>query len=100
MKILKKIQEEGKIAILIAPSWKGQLIKKRLTILTIPLEKSENMLIKGKAMVKRELQLPPKNLNAYLLRKSFFSTKTKKSRFLTLQRKEKRNIVDYANYRE
>jgi hypothetical protein len=40
LKVLKKFQEEGKIAILIAPSWKGQVwtdLLKKLTISTIPL---------------------------------------------------------------
>jgi hypothetical protein len=83
LKVLKKFQEEGKIVTLIAPSWKGQVwtdLLKKLTISTIPLGKSENFLIKGKAIVKRDLQLPPENLNAYLLRNSSFTMKTKESR--------------------
>jgi hypothetical protein len=39
LKVLRKFQEEGKIAILIAPSWKGQIwvdLLKKLTISTIP----------------------------------------------------------------
>jgi hypothetical protein len=69
-KVLRKFKEEGKIAILIAPAWKGQVwsdLLGRMTISTIPLGKSENALIPGKMMKKRELHLTPGNLNAYLI---------------------------------
>jgi hypothetical protein len=52
LKVLRKFQKEGKTIILIAPSWKGQVwtdLLKKLTVSTIPLGKSENVLIKGKA---------------------------------------------------
>jgi hypothetical protein len=71
-----------------------------MTISTIPLGKSENVLIPGKMMKKRELHLPPGNLNAYLLRSSSFTSKEKGSRSLTPQPEEKMNIVDHVNYRE
>jgi hypothetical protein len=88
---------------LIAPFWKGQVwtdLLKKLTISTIPLGRSKNMLIEGKFMVKREFQLPPGNLNAYLLRNSSFTMKTKESRSLTPQLKEKKNIMDHTNYQK
>jgi hypothetical protein len=101
LKVLRKFQEEGKIAILIAPSWKGQVwtdLIKKLTISTIPLGKSKNVLSKGRTMIKRELQLLPGNINAYLLRNLSYTMKTKES--LTPQQKERRNTVDHVNYRE
>jgi hypothetical protein len=60
----------------------------------------DRLIIKGKAMVKKDLQLPPGNLNAYLLRNSSFTMKTKTSKSLTPQQKERRNIVDHVNYQE
>jgi hypothetical protein len=47
LKALKKFQEERKIAILIVPSWPSM---DRLIILTIPVEKSENVLINGRLL--------------------------------------------------
>jgi hypothetical protein len=98
---LRKFQEEGKIAILIAPSWNSQVwtdLLEKITISTIPLGKSENVLIPGKAMIKRDFHLPPGNLNAYLLRNSSYTMTTKTPRSSTPQRKEQRNIVDLVNY--
>jgi hypothetical protein len=71
---LKKFKE-GKIAILIAPDWKGKVwsdLLGKMTISTIPLGKSENALIPGKMMKKREFHLPPGNLNACLLKNSSY----------------------------
>jgi hypothetical protein len=98
LKVLKKFKD-GKIA----PSWKGQVwtdLLKKLTISTIPLGKSENVLISGKMMTKRELHLPPGNLNAYLLRSSSFTSKRKDSRSSTHQPEEKMNTAVHVSYRE
>jgi hypothetical protein len=43
------------------------------------LRKLENVFTEGKAIIKRELQLPPGNLNAYLLRNSSYTMGTKES---------------------
>jgi hypothetical protein len=51
-------------------------------------------------MIKRELHLPPGNLNAYLLRSLSSSTTTKISRSSTPQKEEKMNTVNQSNYRE
>jgi hypothetical protein len=62
LKVLYQVSRRRKNSILILPSWKGQVwssLLKNLTISTIPLGKSEKVLAKGKAMKKRDLQLPP-----------------------------------------
>jgi hypothetical protein len=100
---LKKFKEEGKIAILIAPAWKDQVwsdLIERMTISTIPLGKSANALIPGKMMKKRELHLPPGNLNAYLLKSSSFTSKKEASKYSIHQQDVKMNTVGHVNYRE
>jgi hypothetical protein len=74
-----------------------KLIKK-LTISTIPLGKSENVLTKGKAMKKRDLQLPPGSLNAHLLRNAYYGYKAKPFEFSTHMKKEREKIADCVNY--
>jgi hypothetical protein len=103
LRVLKKFKEEGKIAILIAPAWKGQVwsdLLERMTISTIPLGKSENALIPGKMMKKRELHLPPGNLNAYLLRNSSFTPRKEAFKYSTHQPEVKMNTAGHVNYRE
>jgi hypothetical protein len=56
---------------------------KNLTIATIPLGKSKTMLMKGRVLKRRNLQLPPGLLNAHLLRNSFYGTKIKEFKYST-----------------
>jgi hypothetical protein len=87
LKVLQRFREEGKIAILIVSSWKGQVwssLLKSLTISTIPLGKSKNVLRKEKAMKRRDLQLAPGSLNAHLLRNASYGYKAKTFEFSTI----------------
>jgi hypothetical protein len=101
LKVLQKFREKRKIIILIVPSWKVQVwssLLKSLTISTILLGKSENVLMKGKDIKKRDLQLQPGSLNAHLLRNAFYGYKAKAFEFSTYMKKERENIADRVTY--
>jgi hypothetical protein len=90
---ITEVSRRRKIAILIVPSWKVQVwssLLKNLTISTIP----------GKAMKKRDLQLPPGSLNAHLLRNASYGYKAKTFEFSTHMKKEKENIADHVTFRQ
>jgi hypothetical protein len=71
LKALRKFEREGKEAVLIVPGWKGQIwtpLLKRLSVQKLVLGDAEVVLEKGPNMKKKELALPPGNIEMYLLK--------------------------------
>jgi predicted HNH restriction endonuclease len=63
-------------------------VKENKKIIKKMLATKNNVLMKGKIKIKRDLQLPPGNLNAYLLWNSSVHTKNKEFTSLTPQEKK------------
>jgi hypothetical protein len=59
-----------------------------------------NILTKGKAMKKRDLQFPPGLSNAHLLRCSFYGSKIKEFEFSTHVKKRKKNTTNCMTFRQ
>jgi hypothetical protein len=71
LKVLRKFEREGRVAVVVVPDWKCQIwtpLLKRLAVQKLVLGDTEVVLEKGPDMKKKELSLPPGNIAMYLLK--------------------------------